>query len=214
VTHAEKCSQLGKVEAVFRLRVPVEGSRVTSLAEGRELYKRLARHGICASFEDGFMKMHPLTRVHCHDSSCRSISVLAFGIPFSEDRVTAQHGTESVRLFSPGALFCIVWWRQSKKRQHRTLTILEAPGARGEGEPVLDVHPAAIVHVFMDQYGPAGQERSIDQMLDLIQRVRKRGIEPAGVSARYWRRASRRILLGQEPPELAPEDFPNQEQSA
>jgi hypothetical protein len=214
VTHAEKCSQLEQVEAVFRLRVPIEGSRVTSLAHGRELFERLSRHRFWTSFEDGFMTTPPLTRVHCHDSSCRSISVLAFGIPFSEDRITAHHGTESVRLFSPGALFCIVWWRQSQKRQHRTLTILEAPGMRGEGDPVLDVHPAAIVHVFMDQYGPAGQERSIDQMLDLIQRFRKRGIEPAGVNARYWRRASRRILLGQEPPELAVGDFPNQEQSA
>ena len=214
MTHAEKWSQLDKVEAVFRLPVPVDGSRVTSLAHGRELYGRLTRHRTRTLFVDGFMTTPPLTRVHCHDSSCRSLSVLAFGIPFSEDRVTAQHGTESVRLFSPGALFCIVWWRQSKKRQHRTLTILEAPGMRGEGDPVLDVHPAAIVHVFMDQYGPAGQERSIDQMLDLIQSVRKRGIEPAGINARYWRRASRRILLGQEPPELAAEDFPNQEQSA
>ena len=160
------------------------------------------------------MTTHPLTRVHCHDSSCRSISVLAFGIPFSEDRITAHHGTESVRLFTPGALFCIVWWRQSQNRQHRTLTILEAPGATGEGDPVLDVHPAAIVHVFMDQYRPAGQERSIDQMLDLIQSVRKRGIEPAGVTARYWRHASRRILLGQQPPELAVGDFSNREQSA
>jgi len=160
------------------------------------------------------MTTPPLTRVHCHDCSRRSPSVMAFGIPFSEDRITAQHGTESVRLFTPGALFCIVWWRQSKKRQHRTLTILEAPGARGEGEPVMDVHPAAIVHVFMDQYGPPGQERSIDQMLDLIQSVRNRGIDPAIVAARYWRRASRRILLGQDPPELAAEDFPTQEQSA
>jgi hypothetical protein len=66
----------------------------------------------------------------------------------------------------------------------------------------------------MDQYGPAGQERSIDQMLDLIQSVRKRGIEPAAVEARYWRCASRRILLGKEPPELASGDFPSQEQSA
>ena len=214
MTHAEKCSQLEQVEAVFRLRVPIEGSRVTSLAHGRELFERLSRHRFWTSFEDGFMTTPPLTRVHCHDSSCRSISVLAFGIPFSEDRITAHHGTESVRLFSPGALFCIVWWRQSQKRQHRTLTILEAPGMRGEGDPVLDVHPAAIVHVFMDQYGPAGQERSIDQMLDLIQSVRNRGIEPAGVTARYWRRPSRRILLGQEQPELAAGDFPNQEQSA
>jgi hypothetical protein len=214
VTHAEKRSQLEQVEAVFRLRVPIEGSTVTSLAHGREVLERLSRHRIWTSFEDGFMTTPPFTRVHCHDCLCRPLSVLAFGIPFSEDRVTAQHGTESVRLFSPGALFCIVWWRQSKKRQHRTLTILEAPGTRGEGDLVLDVHPAAIVHVFMDQYGPAGQERSIDQMLDLIQSVRKRGIEPAAVEARYWRRASRRILLGQEPPELAAGDFPSQEQSA
>jgi hypothetical protein len=156
----------------------------------------------------------PLTRVHCHDSARRTLSVLAFGIPFSEDRITAHHGTEIVRMFSPGALFCIVWRRLSLKRQHRTLTVLEAPRARGDGDSVLDVHPAAIVHVFMDQYGPAGQERSVDQMLDLVQSIRERGIEPAGVTARYWRRASRRILLGQRPPELVPGDFPNQEQSA
>jgi hypothetical protein len=156
----------------------------------------------------------PLTRVHCHDSSRRSLSVLAFGIPFSEDRITAHHGTEIVRLFKPGALFCIVWRRLSQKRQHRTLTILEAPRARGDGDSVLDVHPAAIVHVFMDQYGPAGQERSVDHLLDLIQNIRDRGIEPATVGAKYWRRASRRILLGQRPPELVSGDFPNQEQSA
>jgi hypothetical protein len=147
--------------------------------------------------------------------SSRSASVLAFGVPCSEDRITAVSGTETVRLFSPGAVFCIVWWRRlSHKRQHRTLTILEAPRVRGDGDSVLDVHPAAIVHVFMDQYGPPGQERSIDQMLDLIQIMRDRGIEPASITARYWRRASRRILLGQSPPEIADGDFPSQEQSA
>jgi hypothetical protein len=160
------------------------------------------------------MSTPPLTRVHCHDSPRRSLSVLAFGIPFSEDRITAHHGTEIVRLFKPGALFCIVWRRVSLKRQHRTLAILEAPRARGEGDSVLDVHPAAVVHVFIDQYGPAGQERSVDHLLDLIQNIRDRGIEPATIGAKYWRRASRRILLGQQPPELVPRDFPNQEQSA
>lgn len=157
----------------------------------------------------------PLTRVLTRDRLRNSIAMLAFGIPFSEDRITADSGTEIVRLFSPGSIFCIVWWRRlSHNRQHRTLTILEAPRERGSGDAVPDVHPAAIVHVFMDQYGPAGQERSIDQMLDLIQNIRDRGIEPANVTARYWRRASRRILLGQRPPEFVEGDFPRQEQRA
>lgn len=161
------------------------------------------------------MPTPPLTRVITRDRLSHSITVLAFGTPFSEDRIASTSGTETVRLFSPGAIFCIVWWRRlSHNRQHRTLTILEAPHARGDGEAVMDVHPAAIVHVFMDQYGPAGQERSIDQMLDLVQNMRNRGIDPAQVTARYWRLAGQRILLGQRPPEVAEGDFPNQEQFA
>jgi hypothetical protein len=51
-------------------------------------------------------------------------------------------------------------------------------------------------------------------MLDLIQNIRDRGIEPATIDAKYWRRASWRILLGQRPPKLLPADFANQEHCA
>jgi hypothetical protein len=208
--------QCNRCSGDFPLRVPIDGSRAASLAHGWEYFQRLPRHrSPCRSNCRWIVSTSPLTRVLSAAGSSRSASVLAFGIPYSEDQITADSGTETVRLFSPGAVFCIVWWqRLSHKKQHRTLTILEAPRVRGDGDAVLNVHPAAIVHVFMDQYGPPGQERSIDQMLDLIQRTRDRGIEPASVTTRYWRRASRRILLAQNPPELTDGDFSSQEQSA
>lgn len=139
------------------------------------------------------------------------IDALCFGTPSCS---YPQRG-RTIHEFHPGQLFGVVWWRwYAGDEQHHTLAILEAPQARGEGDSVMAVHPAAIVHVFMDQYGPAGQERSVDHMLDLIQSIRDRGIEPATVDAKYWRRASWRILLGQRPPKLLPGDFANQEQRA
>ncbi len=139
------------------------------------------------------------------------IDALCFGAPA---RSYPQRG-RTIHEFHPGQLFGVVWWRwYAGDQQHRTLAILEAPRARGEEDFVPDVHPAAIVHVFMDQYGPAGQERSVDHMLDLIQNIRDRGIEPATIDAKYWRRASRRILLGQRPPKLLPGDFANQKNCA
>lgn len=139
------------------------------------------------------------------------IDALCFGAPA---RSYPQRG-RTIHDFHPGQLFGVVWWRwYAGDEQHRTLAILEAPQARGDGDSVLAVHPAAIVHVFMDQFGPAGQERSVDHMLDLIQNIRDCGIEPATIDAKYWRRASWRILLGQRPPKLVPRDIPNQEQSA
>jgi hypothetical protein len=139
------------------------------------------------------------------------IDALCFGTPSCS---YPQRG-RTIHEFHPGQLFGVVWWRwYAGDEQHRTLAILEAPQARGEGDSVLAVHPAAIVHVFMDQYGPAGQERSVDHMLDLIQSIRDRGIEPATVDAKYWRRASWRILLRQRPPKWVPGDFANQEQRA
>jgi hypothetical protein len=139
------------------------------------------------------------------------IDALCFGAPA---RSYAQRD-RTIHEFRPGQIFGVVWWRwYAGDQQHRTLAILEAPRAPGDGDSVPDVHPAAIVHVFMDQYGPAGQERSVDHLLDLIQNIRNRGMEPATIGAKYWRRASRRILLGQRPPKLVPGDFTNQEQSA
>jgi hypothetical protein len=139
------------------------------------------------------------------------VHAVCFGAPAH----TYRQRRRTVYQFHPGQIFGVVWWRwYAGDQQHRTLAILEAPRARGEGDSVLDVHPAAIVHVFMDQYGPAGQERSVDHMLDLIQDIRDRGIEPATIGAKYWRRASRRILRGQRPPKCVPGDFSNQEQSA
>jgi hypothetical protein len=139
------------------------------------------------------------------------IDALCLGTPA---RSYPQRG-RTIHEFRPGQIFGVVWWRwYAGDEQHRTLAILEAPQARGAGDSVLAVYPAAIVHVFMDQYGPAGQERSVDHMLDLIQSIRDRGIEPATVDAKYWRRASWRILLGQRPPKLLPGDFANQEQRA
>ncbi len=139
------------------------------------------------------------------------IDALCLGVPA---RSYPQRG-RTIHDFHPGQLFGVVWWRwHAGDQQHRTLAILEAPRAREEGDSVLAVHPAAIVHVFMDQYGPAGQERSVDHMLDLIQNIRDRGIEPATIDAKYWRRASQRILLGQRPPKWVPGDFANRENCA
>jgi len=154
----------------------------------------------------------PLTRVLSVDHPGRAIAVLGFGIPFSEDRVTDTAGTQIVRLFRPGSVFAMVWWRSlSHRRQHRTLAILEAPGIRGDGDAVPQIQPRAISHVFMDQYGPAGKERSVDLMLDLIQDMRNQEIEPAHVAAKYWRCAAQRIMMGEQAPDFADGDYPSHE---
>ena len=160
------------------------------------------------------MSMPPLTRVLSVEFPDR-LTVLGFGIPFSEDRVSDISGTQTVRYFSAGSIFAMVWWqRLPRGRQHRTLAILEAPLLRGAGDTVPEIHPRAIVHVFMDQYGPAGQERSVDRMLDLIQAVRKQEIEPAHVAANYWRHAGQRILMRQPVRRLSDGDYPSQEEIA
>lgn len=159
--------------------------------------------------------MSPLTRVLSVDCPGRTLTVLGFGIPFSEDQVSDISGTQIVRLFRPGSIFAMVWWRKlSHRRQHRTLAILEAPRARDQGDSVPEIHPRAIVHVFMDQYGPAGQERSVDLMLDLIQDMRKQDIEPAHVSTKFWRHAGQRIMLAQPVRRLADGDYPSHEETA
>ena len=156
----------------------------------------------------------PLTRVLTFERPHRSLAVLAFGVPFSEDCVAGESSTETVRLFASGSLFCIVWWRRlAHRRQHRALAILEAAPGHTRAETVLNVQPDAIVHVFIDQYGPAGADGSVDQLLDLIRSFRQRGVEPERVSARYWRRAANRILRGADAPELAAGDYPDHERS-
>jgi hypothetical protein len=158
-----------------------------------------------------FMRRALLTHFTATTNPHVRIDALCFGTPA---RSYHQRG-RTIHEFRPGQIFGVVWWRwYAGDQQHRTLAILEVPRARGEGDSVLDVQPAVIVHVFMDQYGPAGQERSVDHMLDLIHNIRDRGIEPATIAAKYWRRASRRILLGQRPPKWVPGDISNQEQSA
>jgi hypothetical protein len=161
------------------------------------------------------MPAFPLTRVLTRERTHRSLATLVFGTPFSEERGADESGTEIVRLFTPGSVFCIVWWRRiAHRRQHRALAILESATARTLAEPMNDIHPGAVVHVFIDQYGPAGVDGSIDELLDLIRRFRERDIEPEHVSARYWRHASRRILRGFSAPELADGDYPASERSA
>jgi hypothetical protein len=86
--------------------------------------------------------------------------------------------------------------------------VLEAAPGHVQAEPVGNVQPNAIVHVFIDQYGPAGVDGSVDQLLDLIQNFKVRGIEPERVSARYWRCTAHRILRGLAAPELAESDYP------
>lgn len=150
------------------------------------------------------MSTPTLTRVVLRDRSGRALEHwlgrLAFGRPVSEDRVAGTAGTDTIYHFLPGELFCLVWWRRRPRGgQQWVLAVLEAPRTPGSGLSLPDTHPAVVVHAMVEQPFAAGQDGSVDRMLELIQTTRESGADPSRLPARYWQDAAWRIVFRREP---------------
>jgi hypothetical protein len=125
---------------------------------------------------------------------------LGFGDPI---RRQVDRNGRAVYDFRPGQLFAVVWSRRyPMDRQHRTFAVVEAllPGKIGRVLP--GIRPGVAVHVIVRQHGPAGQDETVDQLLDLIEHLRRRGCNPAQMPAAFWIDAAQELLLCQMPLEL------------
>jgi hypothetical protein len=102
--------------------------------------------------------------------------------------------------FRAGQLFAVVWWRRySEDRQHRTLAVVEAISTGKLCHILPGIHPGVAVHVLVRQHGPAGQDETVDQLLDLIEDLKHRGRNPAELPAAFWTEAARELLICQVP---------------
>ena len=122
-----------------------------------------------------------------------SFDDLCFGDPAhhhaEEDNVRVYH-------FRPGQVFGLIWWRrQSDGSQHRVLAIVEALAADQHGHDLPGLHARATVHAILHQSGPAGQDGAVDLMLDQIQEMKSRGMNPATMTPAYWTELAHHILL-------------------
>jgi hypothetical protein len=82
------------------------------------------------------------------------------------------------------------------------LAIVEALPVGNVGHILPGIHPGAAVHVLVRQYGPAGQDEAVDQLLDLIEELKRRKHNPAQMPATFWIDAAQELLLCQMPLEL------------
>ena len=125
---------------------------------------------------------------------------LGFGDPV---RRQVDRNGRTVYDFRPRQIFAVVWSRRFPgDRQHRTLAIVEAlpPGRSGRVLP--GIHPGVVMHVVVRQHGPAGQDEAVDQLLDLIEELKRRKDNPAQMPAAFWIDAAQELLLCQMPLEL------------
>jgi hypothetical protein len=154
----------------------------------------------------------PLVRIVTRDRSGPGLRLrlhrVAFGVPIVEDAVPNRDGTsDRIYHFAPGSVFAMVWSRRTcLGRMRRVLAVVEAPRlSGGERRPLPGVRPGVIVHATLTEFGPAGSVAAsgdVDRMLELIDRVRAAGLEPARVPARYWAAAAGRIMFGRPLPGL------------
>ena len=75
------------------------------------------------------------------------------------------------------------------------------------------IRPAVGVIVVIDQDGPAGQDGTVDRMLDLIDSVRRSGCDPARLPPRCWREAAYHLMFRHELPPLRAEDLIGSEET-
>ncbi len=158
------------------------------------------------------MPTAPLVRVVARDRSGPGLRLrlhqLAFGLPIAEDAVTNRDGTsDRIYHFPPGSVLGMVWSRRTcLGRMRRVLAVVEAPRlSGGDRRPLPGVRPGVIVHATLTEFGPAGSvgtSGDVDRMIELIDRVRAAGLEPAHVPARYWAAAAGRIMFGRPLPGL------------
>ena len=155
------------------------------------------------------MSTAPLVRVVARDRSGPgprlALDRLAFGLPLASDAVRRPVGRpDLIYHFAPGALFCMVWARRNRLgRLRRVLAVVEAPRTAGGGRELPGVRPGVIVHATLAQHrhaGVAAGSGDVDHMLELVDRARDAGREPAHLPAWYWAEAAERILFGRTPP--------------
>ncbi len=153
----------------------------------------------------------------------RAVWRLCFGTAAHQGLVPGETEPRMAYEFLPGQVFGIVWWRRSRHgRQHWTLAIVQAaqpPGNRGADTPYpLDELPGLNrpvgVIVMLDQSAAAGQDGTVDRMLELVESVRKQGIDPALVTPSYWCQAAHAITLRRRVPVLEPQRHTRSEQGA
>jgi len=73
--------------------------------------------------------------------------------------------------------------------------VVEALPPGGEGRILLDIDPAVAVHAIVRQSGLAGQDEAVDQLLELIERLKSHGRNPAELPGRFWSQTSHELLL-------------------
>lgn len=152
----------------------------------------------------------PLTRFVARDEPGALVARLAFGDAFAQDVIPKLPKPEVVYHFLAGRLLCAAWRHKFRDgRQRWSLIVAETLAEPRLGEPVPDVSPGVRVHVRLAQHSPAGYGGPVDQFLLLIDRVRGAGLNPAHLSARYWREAAEAIDAGLRPDDPSPDDYDN-----
>ena len=133
---------------------------------------------------------------------------LCFGTPVAQECHCFPEGVGVAYRFLPGQVFGVVRWeRHTDGRQHWVLAVVQALRNPGDGFALTGIDPEVAVHAMIDQHTPAGQEGAVDEFLDLIDRIKRSGKDPAKISARYYRAASYRIMLGERPLALTAGDY-------
>jgi hypothetical protein len=161
------------------------------------------------------------TRVIERDGD-HAICRLCFGTPVHQGLVPGETEPQTAYEFLPGQIFGVAWWRRGRRgRQHWTIAIAQAgrpAGLHGLDTPyALDDLPGINrpvgVIAMLDQAAAAGQDGSVDRMLELIADVRKQGIDPALVRPEYWCQAAHAIMLRRRLPVLEERDLLPSEQN-
>lgn len=152
----------------------------------------------------------PLTRFVARDDPGVRIARLTFGDAFAQDVIPKLPNPELVYHFLAGRLLCAAWRRKFPgDRQRWTIVVAETLSDARLGEAVPDISPAVRVHVRLVQHCPAGYGGPVDRFLELVNRIRSAGMNPAKVSARYWREAAADIKAGIRPSDPSPDDHDN-----
>jgi hypothetical protein len=150
----------------------------------------------------------PLTRFVARDEPGAIVARLAFGDAFAQDVVPKLPNPEHVYHFLAGRLLCAAWRHKFPGDQQRwSLVVAETLTEPRLGEAVPDISPAVRVHVRLVQHCPAGYGGPVDRFLGLIRRLRSAGMNPACLSAQYWREAADAIKAGRRPANPSPDDY-------
>lgn len=146
------------------------------------------------------MRSNRLTRFVARYVPGSMADCLCFGEPVHQHDEPNPPSRRTVYHFRPGQLFGILCWRRYPlDYQHRLLAVVEATSAGRGGQLLPGIYPGVKVHTIVDQQGPAGQEGSVDQLLDLIQDLKEHGQNPAELPPSFWTQTGNDVLLHQMP---------------